>query len=201
MRTLTALTASLMAAAAVSCQRSDPAPQAAQAKPALAPPSAAAPPPAKPLEVGNAFGQAPPPFPRPGWSSRRIRDALPLCVFANQEERNKAQFIKDVHKQVLPANSKVLFGVFGPGCLNEACDALPMLQCWVEQEGNTLTVSSRFFSFHHDDGSVCDSDCLEVDASCETPVLKPGKYTVRHGDKTYGLQIPSTLKDPCFSRD
>jgi hypothetical protein len=32
-------------------------------------------------------------------------------------------------------------------------------------------------------------------------VLKAGKYTVRHGDKTYKLQIPSRMKDPCFSRE
>jgi hypothetical protein len=188
-----------MALVAVSCHKSEPAPEPAQAAPALQQPAAS--PPAKPLEVGKAYGEVPPPFPRPGWSSRRLRDALPLCVFPDQEARIKAPFIQDVHKQVLPANSKVLFGVYGPGCLNEACDALPMLQCWVEQEGNTLTVSSRFFSFHNDDGSTCHDNCLEVDASCETPVLKPGKYTVRHGDKTYKLQIPSTLKDPCFSRE
>ncbi len=192
-----------MAAAAISCHESQPAPEPASAAPALEqPPSAATPAaPAKPLDVGTAFGEVPPPFPKPGWSSRRLRDSLPLCVFSDQEERNKAQFIKDVHKQVLRANAKVLFGVFGPNCLNEACDALPMLQCWVEQEGNTLTVSSRFFSFHNDDGSTCDKDCLEVDASCETPVLKPGKYTVRHGNNTYKLQLPSTLNDPCFSRE
>jgi hypothetical protein len=196
------LVSPLMASAGVGCRNSEPAPEPAHTAPALdQPPSAAAPQlKTPPPEVGTAFGDVPPAFPKPGWSSRRLRDALPLCVFSSQEEREKAPFIQDVHKQVLSANTKVVFGVFGPGCLNEACDARPMLQCWAEQDGHTLIVNSRFFSFHND-GSSCDSDCLEVDSSCDTPVLKPGKYTVRHGDKTYKLQIPSTLNDPCFSRE
>jgi hypothetical protein len=63
-----------------------------------------------------------------------------------------------------------------------------------------LIVHTRYFSFHKD-GSSCTKDCLEVDSSCETPELPAGTYTVRHGDKTYKLQIPGVLRQPCLNAD
>jgi hypothetical protein len=137
---------------------------------------------------------------RQGWSNRSLRDTLPICVFSSIAEREKAQLIQKVTKQTLAANSKVVFGVFGPGCLNETCDARPTLQCWVERDGAVLNVHTLFFSFHKDD-STCTSECMEVDSSCETPELPAGKYTVRHGDKSYQLQIPRVLREPCLNRE
>jgi hypothetical protein len=138
--------------------------------------------------------------PDPGWSPLSLKDTLPICVFQNQIEREKAPFLKDVKPQKLSANSKVTFGVFGPGCLSDACDDRPMLQCWTERgEGdNTIVVKTRFFSFHKD-GAQCTENCMDLDTACDTEMeLKPGKYTVRHGDKTYKLQVPGLVKDPCF---
>lgn len=138
--------------------------------------------------------------PEPGWSPLSLHDTLPICVFPSMIEREKAPYIKDVKPQKLAANSKITFGVFGPGCLSDACDDRPMLQCWTEQEpgSNIIDVKTRFFSFHKD-GAECTENCMDLDTACDSQFeLKPGKYTVRHGDKTYKLQVPSVVKDPCF---
>ena len=101
------------------------------------------------------------------------------------------------------------FGVYGPWCLHQGCDARPNLQCWTKLEGNTINVFTRYSSFHHDVQS-CSADCLGPDSSCEasacmaldtsctTPELAPGKYTIRHGEKSYELKIPSVQKQPCL---
>ena len=137
--------------------------------------------------------------PAPGFSLLSLKDSLPICVFPNMAERVKAPFLKDVKPQKLGANSKLTFGVFGPGCLNEACDDRPTLQCWTEQEDpSTIVVKTRFSSFHKE-GAQCTEDCLDLDTACDTQIeLKPGKYTVRHGDKVHKLQVPSLVRDPCF---
>jgi hypothetical protein len=141
-----------------------------------------------------------PEFMRQGFRELSIRDELPLCVFSSVEERAKAGVVDDVKPKLrLRANEKLVFGVFPPWCLNEACDARANLQCYLEARGNTIIVSSRFFSFHKE-GASCSGDCLEVDSSCQTTALSPGKYEVRHGDKTYKLQIPGTLRDACLNR-
>jgi hypothetical protein len=81
--------------------------------------------------------------------------------------------------------------------LNKACDDVPLLQCWVELDGSTLTVHSRFASVHKDD-STCTHDCLETDSACETPSLAPGKYLIRYGVKQFELRVPSVVRTPCF---
>lgn len=137
--------------------------------------------------------------PDPGFNPLSLRDNLPICVFPNMEERVKAGYLKDVKPQKLVANSKVTFGVFGPWCLNADCDDRPNLQCWTEQEGDTIVVKTRFFSFHKD-GAECTKDCMDLDTACPSQIeLKAGKkYEIRHGDKTYKLQVPGVIKDPCF---
>jgi hypothetical protein len=168
--------------------------QAALQQPAA--PAPAQPEPAAQPEQPDTFKQR---GMQPGFSQLSLKDTLPLCVFPNMEERIKAPFLKDVKPQKLTANSKLTFGVFGPGCLNEACDDRPTLQCWTEQEEpNTIVVKTRFSSFHKD-GAECTENCLDLDTACDSQTeLKPGKYTVRHGDKTYKLQVPGVVRDPCF---
>jgi hypothetical protein len=135
------------------------------------------------------------------WDKVTLEDAVPLCVFADHVERGHALFLPDVGTQTLGADSRVVFGTFAPGCQNEACDAPPTLQCWVDGEApGTLVVHSRLSS-EHKRGSVCTKDCHPVIAGCETEVLKAGEYTVRYGKRTFGLRIPSVMSDPCLERD
>jgi hypothetical protein len=170
-------------------------------EPATAKPAELTPSPDTPLAPPSApeSPKAPeqPAYPRPGWSELALRDKMPICVFSSMQEREKAPFIADVKRPTLRANSKVVFGVYGPWCINAACDERPTLQCWTDGEGDTLVVHTRYSSYHKD-GSSCSDDCLGLDAMCETAELKPGKYTIRHGNKTYKLQIPSVVRDPCL---
>jgi hypothetical protein len=157
-----------------------------------------------PQAVVNAAAPAPAAAPAssdgaPEWDTVRLEDEVPLCVFANYGERTKAPFLKDVRKQTLTADSRLVFGTFAPGCLNEACDAVPTLQCWVdsEPEPNTLVVHSRL-SLKHKRGTACTKDCRPVMAGCETDVLKAGKYTVKYGMRAFSLRVPNVMRAPCL---
>lgn len=162
--------------------RDTPAAPAAAPEPSVTPPAAAAAPTAAPTD---------------GWSELVLRDTLPLCVFSSYAAREKALRIEQVKKQMLKANAPVIFGVFGPWCLNAACDERPTLQCWTERKGSDLIVHTLYSSLHKE-GSSCTTDCRELDVSCETPTLEPGTYTVRHGDKAHPLEIPSVQRAPCL---
>lgn len=180
----------LLAACGRAAPAPEPAPQAQALEPSPPPPQAA-PEPAPPAAGDD----------KPGWSKLSRTDDLPLCAFSDYAQREQAQLLSAAKApQKLRANEKVVLGVYGPHCLNEACDERPNLQCWVEREGpSVLSVHARFSSLHRD-GSSCSEQCMEVDSACETEALAPGKYTVRYGAKTYKLTIPGTLRDPCLSR-
>jgi hypothetical protein len=174
------------------------APALKQAEPMPAPEPATPAPTTTPVEPPPTAAADGPTDDTPGWSRQRLQDSVPLCVFADERERRSAPLIEQVKKQMLREDAPVTFGVFGPSCLGKACYDKPMLQCWAESEaGNTIVVHSRFASLHKDD-SKCTKDCLGVDASCVTPALPAGKYTLQYGDKTFKLQIPSVVKKPCF---
>ena len=162
------------------------------------PPAPAAP----PAEAAPSGGseQVGPDGIKPGWSKVTRRDDVPDCVFANSLEREKNQVLGKVKKQTLKANTKLAFGVFPPWCINEACDENTYLQCWIDREDDTTLVVNTRFATYRKDAATCADGCLDIDAACETPELPPGKYTVRHGDKTYKLRIPGALLDPCFGR-
>jgi hypothetical protein len=127
-----------------------------------------------------------------------LDEEVPLCAFSGYVEYDKAIEQSDVKAQTLKPKSTVMFGVYGPWCVHEACDQLPSLQCEALFEGNTITVRSRY-SGYHKDGSECKTDCKSIRAACQTPVLEAGAYTVVYGDKTFPLQIPSVTKEPCFA--
>lgn len=89
------------------------------------------------------------------------------------------------------------FGTFPPGCVNPACDDMASMQCWVDREGSTLQVHSKYYGYHKE-GSSCSEGCLEIVAGCDTPELEAGTYTVQYSKHSYELQIPSSLNKPCY---
>jgi hypothetical protein len=182
----------------VGCRRvPEPSPSGVEPQPqALSTPQAAPPPFGAPQTVPSRDG---PGFPRAGWRKRVVEDEGPLCIGATYYEVDRADSIEKVRKQKLQAGMPVAFETYGPGCINEACVQLPTLQCSAERDGNTLVVHSRYNGYHKDD-ATCDQECRPVYTGCETPILEAGRYTVRYGEKTFQLKIPSTLKDPCFLR-
>jgi len=136
-------------------------------------------------------------YPKEGWTKVKLHDTLPLCVFSDMLEREKAQFLDQAKKQTLKSDETVVFGAFGPGCVSEDCDDLPTLQCMVDREGDTLIVRANYIGYHKD-GTHCTDNCRPVTAGCETPKLEQGTYSVRYGDSLYTLKIPSVMKSPCL---
>jgi hypothetical protein len=139
------------------------------------------------------------PFDAPEWDAVKLVDEIPLCVFSDHEARGDALSSKDVHRQKLSAGAKVVFGTFTPGCMAEACDAIPTETCWVDSEGPETLVVHSLLSFRHKHGSVCTDECRPIVAGCESPApLAPGKYTVKYGSRSFSLRVPSVVSSPCF---
>lgn len=137
---------------------------------------------------------------RPAWQRFLQKDLVPLCVFPSDEARIQAPFLKDVKKQSLRPGSTLVFGAFAPGCASEECITRPTLQCWAELDGEQIVVHSRY-SGEQAVGRVCTDKCEPVTAGCPLPELRAGTYTVRYGDRTMALKIPSTLRSPCVSAE
>ena len=138
---------------------------------------------------------------KPGWSKIAVDQEVPICVFPSYAAHFEAKFLKDVKKQSLRADNTLVVGAFGPWCVNEGCDDVPSLQCFAERSGNTINVRTHYWGLRKDASSCEGKVCRPVSAGCETPKLEAGTYTIVHGDKSYKLKIPSTLRSPCFGKE
>jgi hypothetical protein len=166
----------------------------AQAKP-IEPPSTPA---TAPTPEAPAAEPEPSKFPRPGFSVFSIHDKVPICAFASEADRTLAPVsYKEAKKQTLRAGYSVTIGAYPSWCVNEACDARPSIQCWIEMQGKTIVVNTRWYG-DHKDGSTCTENCRPVSAGCETPPLAAGTYTIQQGGESWKLRIPSVLRKPCF---
>jgi len=175
--------------AAVGCKSKIPEPE---------PPQPAADKPG-PAVIAEPAKPAEPATPKAGWSEISVQNTLPLCVFADEREREQIKAVAQVKKQVLRADGPIVFGVFAPGCNNPDCDELAALQCSVERSGNVLRLQTSYRGFHKD-GTTCRDQCREATAGCASPVLEPGEYTLEYGGTQIPLKIPSALNMPCFRR-
>jgi hypothetical protein len=143
----------------------------------------------------------PPPYkPKPGFRELKVEDVSPLCLFPDVQAWFAAKHLRDVGPQRLRAAEPVVIGAFGPWCVHESCDQRPSLQCSVERTDDTLVVRSRYWG-EHKDGSRCTTDCRSITASCQTPPLEAGTYTIRHGVEAFTFKVPSTLSAPCFGSE
>jgi hypothetical protein len=178
---------SLALSAAVGCKSKIPEPEPLQPAAVKNEPAASKPEPA--IAVA----------PKVGWSEVSVQNTLPLCVFADEREREQIKAVAQVKKQVLRADRPVVFGVFAPSCISPDCEELAALQCSVERSGNTLRLQTSYRGFHKD-GTTCRDQCRDATAGCESPVLEPGEYTLEYGGTQIPLKIPSALNMPCFKR-
>jgi hypothetical protein len=164
-------------------------------------PAPVAPTPAAEPTSAEPSGESPDSLPKPGWSNVTIDQEVPICVFPSYAAHFEAKFLKDVKKQTLRADNTLVIGAFGPWCVNEGCDDIPSLQCFAERSGNTINVRTHYWGLRKDNSSCKGVVCRPVSAGCETPKLEAGTYTIVHGDKSYKLKIPSTLRSPCFGKE
>jgi hypothetical protein len=132
------------------------------------------------------------------WAHFSLKNQVPLCIFADYEQYERAPFLKDVKKTARTRpHVPVVFGVYGLGCASLRCVQAPTLQCWAEVEGQDIKVQTRY-SGVHSVGTTCRTDCESVTAACDTPNLLPGRYTLHYGDKRVSLQIPGPHHPACL---
>ena len=71
--------------------------------------------------------------------------------------------------------------------------------CSIEVQGDELIVETIFN--YEESRRPCDLACGLLNAKCQTPDPVPaGSYTIRYGDRTAMLEIPSSGEVPCFPR-
>jgi hypothetical protein len=191
MRTLiVSVLCSLVFSAAVGCKSKIPEPEPLQPAAKKTEPSTSKP---EPAAAATAA------IPRAGWSEVSVENTLPLCVFADEREREQIEAVAQVKKQVLRPDQPVVFGVFAPRCISPDCEELAALQCSVERSGNMLRLQTSYRGFHKD-GTTCRDQCRAARAGCASPVLESGEYTLEYGGTQIPLKIPSALNMPCFKR-
>jgi hypothetical protein len=173
--------------------------------PATAPLAQTAPPPPPPEAPAEPAAEpTPPPVDpnlKPGWSKLVLDEQVPICVFPGFAAHDEPKFLKDVKKQTLRADNPIVIGAFGPWCINEGCDDLPSLQCVAKRSGDTINVRTHYWGYRKDGSNCKGGVCRQVTAGCETPKLEAGTYTIQHGQESYKLKIPSTLRNPCFGKE
>lgn len=116
------------------------------------------------------------------------RDTGVLCVGANRSDASTGELRVD---QAVPVIVKT------PGCL-DACTKDRTAKCSVKREGDKLVVSSEM-AWHgpEDIGQKCKGECTVMEASCATPGLSAGTYTVELGATKTKIEVPSKLAAPC----
>ena len=71
--------------------------------------------------------------------------------------------------------------------------------CTVELDGDELIVESTFT--YEESRQPCDLACQFISSNCQTSDPVPaGSYTIRYGDRTATLEVPSEGEAPCFPR-
>jgi hypothetical protein len=176
------------------CEETASEPRRVATPPAAEPPRSADEPADEPVVVVKKAPAA------PGFSFVDIEDRVPLCVFSDHQEWFETKHRHDARPQKLKAGHSVVLGAFSPWCVHESCDQRPSMQCQVTREGTTMVVHSRFWG-EHKDGARCTKDCKSMTASCETPALEAGTYSVQHGSESFAFEVPGTLREPCFGKE
>lgn len=83
-------------------------------------------------------------------------------------------------------------GVDFEQCLSSSCDELLESSCTTTLEGTTLTIEAA--ATIRSKGGTCTADCGLVTASCETPPLAAGTYTVVYGGGSMELTVPGDTR-------
>lgn len=117
-----------------------------------------------------------------------------LCAFASDPDPFFTTTTQD-----LVAGAPVEMMVVMDSCVSSSCTSDITTGCEVSLDGDRILVTSAG-SYNDDTGSLggCTDDCRAVFATCSTPPLAAGSYTVVHGADTMQLDIPATLdRAPC----
>lgn len=82
-------------------------------------------------------------------------------------------------------------------CLSSSCDRDRSASCTVAREGEVIQVDTRA-AWTADRSGPCTDDCGRLTASCTTPPLPAGTYTLRSGEQEVAFTVPSQVdRAPC----
>jgi hypothetical protein len=97
----------------------------------------------------------------------------------------------------IEADQPFFVSVFSPGCFSSSCSTLESATCQVTLDGQDLRISS-FIEVRDTSAraGACTDDCHSYTARCEAPALPEGEFTVRLGDESLPLTVP-TDEPPC----
>jgi hypothetical protein len=120
-----------------------------------------------------------------------------VCVSSESSGLTSVHFYWDSQfpPEQLVADRPLTFTVAFEACLSSSCDTNRTAECEVAVDGDTIVVSSAG-SFDRMRGS-CTKDCGSLTATCSSPPLPEGQYTVVYGLGEMVIELPSTLADPC----
>ncbi|MDB4972371.1 MAG: hypothetical protein JWN48_712 [Myxococcaceae bacterium] len=100
--------------------------------------------------------------------------------------------------QVFAAGAPAFVSVVADTCLSSSCDHDRQATCTATLQGSELVVTSAFEWTSKGGDHACTADCGSLTASCQTPPLPAGHYTVRQGDVSTTFDVPGTLAAPCI---
>ena len=99
--------------------------------------------------------------------------------------------------QVFEVDAPVTLQYFVADCLSSSCDRDRSASCDAVLEGDVLRVETQA-AWTVEQGEPCTDDCRRLTASCSTPPLPDGTYTLRSGDQEVAFSVPSRVElAPC----
>jgi len=160
----------------------------------VTPATVAEPPAAEPI------APAPPDAPKqPAWVAYDEHDEGVMCLTTQSPTpfQSAAYQVRRPDPRMAVTKNNSLFAIVdATQCVSSSCSRNAKHTCKVVLSGNELRVTSQAHYEVHV-GGPCTEDCWPVAASCRTPKLKAGTYTVHHGDKSFSVTVPGSLAQAC----
>lgn len=83
-------------------------------------------------------------------------------------------------------------------CLSSSCSSDRTAECQVAVQGDRIVITSRgSYTDESGPGQACTTDCLYLEATCETGPLPAGEYTIIYGEDELPLTIPGITGAYC----
>jgi len=156
-------------------------------------------PPVVPAASGLSSAEQPAvPQAAPDWARGEEHNRGTLCLSADSPA-DALQFVNAGRRsppqvELLPGTS--LFAVFRGVCLN-SCERHGQARCSVERSG-TVLAAKLDVQFERTTQGPCTDFRQCTPAVCRVPPLEAGSYTLRYGDDTLALEVPSSGKLKCL---
>lgn len=85
------------------------------------------------------------------------------------------------------ASGPLVLRVAGATCLSSSCTEDVQASCTATLEGQTVRVEADFS--WTESGGACTDDCMSIVATCRTPGLGPGRYTITLGTRSTTVTV------------